>query len=86
MEYAARSSPSNDGTTRAFWRRQAKRYRHNLRRTVTQDGTPAPGTSNQAEGMVKSAAPIRRATADATIISRNSAAKAGAKVLSGENP
>ena len=82
MEYAARSSLSSDGTTRAFWRRQAKRYRHNLRHT--QDGTPAPEKCNQTEDMVKSAALIRRATADTTIISHSSAAKAEAKVLGGE--
>ena len=86
MEYAARSSLSSDGRTRAFSRRQAKPYRHNRRHTVTQDGTPAPGKSNQTEDMVESSAPIQRATADTTIISRNSAAKAEAKVLSGEDP
>ena len=56
------------------------------RRCVTQGGTPAPETYNQTEDMVESAAPMRRATADATIISLSSEAKAEAKVLSGEDP
>ena len=56
------------------------------RRSVTHDGTRAQETYNQTGDMVKSAAPMRRATADATIMSHSSAAKAEAKVLSGEDP